>query len=72
VHCPAGTEHAFVGAGDGPCAILMVGTRGPDTTSFYPVSELAVRYGASSPEPTSESAKAYADWTSGLTETRLR
>jgi len=24
-HCPAGTTHAFVGAGDGPCVILMVG-----------------------------------------------
>jgi uncharacterized cupin superfamily protein len=22
VHCPAGTEHVFVGAGDGPCVIL--------------------------------------------------
>ena len=28
-HCPAGTEHVFVGAGDGPCWILMVGARGP-------------------------------------------
>src|SRR6202043_3782135 len=23
-HCPAGTEHVFVGAGDGPCAVLMI------------------------------------------------
>src|SRR4029077_10863737 len=28
-HCPAGTSHVFVGAGDGPCAILMIGAR-PD------------------------------------------
>ena len=27
VHCPAGTEHVFVGAGTGPCVILMVGSR---------------------------------------------
>ena len=27
VHCPAWIEHVFVGAGDGPCAILAVGTR---------------------------------------------
>ena len=27
VHSPAWTEHVFVGAGDGPCAILMVGAR---------------------------------------------
>jgi uncharacterized cupin superfamily protein len=27
VHCPAGTEHIFVGAGDGPCVIFMAGGR---------------------------------------------
>src|SRR4051794_9120526 len=27
VHLPPGTRHVFVGAGEGPCAILMVGTR---------------------------------------------
>ena len=26
-HCPAGTRHIFVGAGDGPCAVLMIGLR---------------------------------------------
>ena len=26
-HCPPGTEHIFVGAGDGPCVIFMVGAR---------------------------------------------
>ena len=26
-HCPADTPHVLVGAGDGPCAILMVGAR---------------------------------------------
>ena len=25
VHCPAWTEHVFVGAGDGPCAVLAIG-----------------------------------------------
>ncbi len=24
LHCPAGTVHVFVGAGEGPCAVLMV------------------------------------------------
>jgi quercetin dioxygenase-like cupin family protein len=28
-HCPPWTEHAFVGAGDRPCVILMVGARLP-------------------------------------------
>ena len=29
LHCPPGRHHITVGAGDGPCVILMVGTRGP-------------------------------------------
>jgi uncharacterized cupin superfamily protein len=45
VHCPRGTRHVFVGAGDGPCAILMVGAR-RGQSSEYPPSEVAARYGA--------------------------
>ena len=45
-HSPPWTEHAFVGVGEGPCVILMVGSRsGPGV--HYPVSELAAGYGAS-------------------------
>ena len=36
VHCPPGTAHSFVGAGDGPCVIFMVGARTPDKGLFYP------------------------------------
>ena len=36
VHCPAGTAHTFVGAGDGPCVIFMVGARPTDKGLFYP------------------------------------
>jgi len=46
-HCPAGTRHIFVGAGDGPCAILMVGARPEPERLHYPVSELAAKYDAS-------------------------
>jgi uncharacterized cupin superfamily protein len=53
-HCRAGTAHIFVGAGDGPCAILMAGARSEDMQVLYPVSELAARYGASSEEETSD------------------
>ena len=60
VHCPAGTEHVFVGAGDGPCAILMVGVRSPDEKLHYPVSELAARYGASAEQATDVPKEAYA------------
>ena len=58
-HCPPWTEHAFVGAGDRPCVILMVGARlGPE--GRYPVSELAARYGASVEKETSDPGQVYA------------
>ena len=59
-HCPAGTEHIFVGAGDGPCVILMVGARTKDEQLRYPVSELAARYGASAEQETTDPRQAYA------------
>jgi len=59
VHCPAWTEHVFVGAGDGPCTILAVGTRiGKDVR--YPVSELARRHGAGVERDTRDPRIAYA------------
>ena len=50
VHCPRGTRHVFVGAGDGPCAILMVGARRGEKCE-YPPSEAAARYGAAAEVP---------------------
>jgi uncharacterized cupin superfamily protein len=61
-HSPAGTEHIFVGAGDGPCVILMTGARSEDEQLHYPVSELAARYGASAEKETSDPDEAYARW----------
>jgi uncharacterized cupin superfamily protein len=58
-HSPAGTEHIFVGAGDGPCVIFMVGARSADWRVLYPVSELAARYGASAKEETPDPDRAY-------------
>jgi uncharacterized cupin superfamily protein len=58
-HSPPWTEHAFVGAGTGPCVILMVGARSSPGV-HYPRSELAARYGASVDEETSDWRKAYA------------
>jgi uncharacterized cupin superfamily protein len=60
-HCPAGTEHVFVGAGHGQCAVLMVGSRREDA-AFYPVNELAARFGASASVDTDDPGEAYADW----------
>jgi uncharacterized cupin superfamily protein len=61
-HCPPETHHVFVGAGDGPCAILMIGLRPADETLRYPVSEVAARYGASAARATEDPGEAYADW----------
>jgi uncharacterized cupin superfamily protein len=59
VHCPPETDHVFVGAGDGPCAILAVGSRAHQGL-VYPVSELAARYGASVEQETTTGKEAYA------------
>ena len=61
LHCPAGTDHVFVGAGDGPCAVLMIGSRRRDE-AHYSVNELAAKYDASVKVPTDDPAEAYADW----------
>jgi uncharacterized cupin superfamily protein len=61
LHCPAGVEHVFVGAGNGPCAVLMIGCRRRDK-AYYPVNEVAARYGASVERATDDPAEAYADW----------
>jgi uncharacterized cupin superfamily protein len=61
LHCPAGVEHVFVGAGDAPCAVLMIGSRRKDE-AHYPVNEVAAKYDASVSAPTDDPAEAYADW----------
>lgn len=62
VHCAPGTHHIFVGAGDGPCAILMVGARGEGKKLHYPPSEVAARHGAAAPEETDSPHEAYREW----------
>jgi uncharacterized cupin superfamily protein len=61
-HAPPWTNHIFVGAGDGPCAILMVGARNAGDGLVYPVSDVAARHGASVKRETSSAEEAYADW----------
>jgi uncharacterized cupin superfamily protein len=67
VHCAHNTEHIFVGAGEGPCVILMTGTRKPGRPIFYPVSELALRHRAGVEKETPNPREAYA----GYPEERL-
>lgn len=63
VHCPPGATHVFVGAGDGPCAVLMIGHRPPEgqLSLWYPSSELAREYNAETPEATGDPKVAYSD-----------
>ena len=60
VHCPPGTNHSFVGAGDGPCVIFMTGARGENKEIVYPWSELAISHGAGVEKETSSPSEAYA------------
>src|SRR5919204_4483255 len=60
VHCPPWTEHVFVGAGDGPCAIVGVGARENHPGVRYTVSEVARKYDACAPYETTSNAEAYA------------
>jgi uncharacterized cupin superfamily protein len=60
VHLPPGTRHVFVGAGEGPCAILMVGTRKEPETLLYPVDEIAQKHGAGVDVETPNPREAYA------------
>jgi len=60
VHCPPWTQHVFVGAGDGPCAILMVGARPQAEELLYPVSEVARKHKAGVEQETTLGREAYA------------
>jgi quercetin dioxygenase-like cupin family protein len=61
VHCPPGTPHMIVGAGEGPSVVVAVGARGlPRKGLFYVPSEIAKRHGASVERETTKPAEAYA------------
>jgi uncharacterized cupin superfamily protein len=60
VHCPRGTNHTFVGTGDGPCVIFMIGGRREDGTILYPRSEIALAHGAGVETETPDPREAYA------------
>ena len=63
VHCPAGTNHMVVGAGERPCVVLALGARehGDDETwGGYTVDEVALRHGAGVEVATTDPDQAYA------------
>ena len=61
LHCPGGTEHVLVGAGDGPCTVIAFGARRPDDGTLYVADETAARHGASVAADTPDPQVAYAD-----------
>jgi len=63
VHCPPGTSHTIIGAGDAPCAVLAVGAREHQGTAdwgAYTVDETAIRHGVGVQEETTDEEVAYA------------
>ncbi len=68
LHCPPGTNHVIIGAGDRPCLILAVGARDRSRGSdwgAYTVDETARRHGAGVERETSEANEAYARFPRG-------
>jgi uncharacterized cupin superfamily protein len=63
VHCPAGTKHVIVGAGETQSLFVAAGARdrstGPDWGG-YTVDETALRHGAGVEKETTDSDEAYA------------
>jgi uncharacterized cupin superfamily protein len=68
VHCPAGTNHVIVGAGDAPCLLLAVGARDRSTGAewgAYTVDDAALRHGAGVAQETTDPKTAYARFAAG-------
>jgi uncharacterized cupin superfamily protein len=59
-HCPGGTAHAIVGAGDGPAVVLAVGARGGRKGIVYLAELVALDRGTGVDRQTTKSAEAYA------------
>jgi uncharacterized cupin superfamily protein len=62
VHCPPWTQHVFVGAGEGPCVLVMAGSRAGGFNVVYPVNETAAKHDASVLVETSKPDEAYAQF----------
>jgi hypothetical protein len=60
-HSPPGTEHVIVGAGDGPCVMLMFGSPDPRRKVEWIANETAAKYGASVAQTTGRDTEAYGE-----------
>jgi uncharacterized cupin superfamily protein len=74
VHCPAGTKHTIVGAGEERCVVLAVRARAHQDDSGwggYTVDEAPLKHGAGVEKETTEPSEAYAP-VPGRAHTRYR
>lgn len=60
LHCPPGTNHIIIGAGDGPAFLIAVGSRTGEGGIVYPVDEAALRQKAGVEQETAVPREAYA------------
>jgi uncharacterized cupin superfamily protein len=60
IHCPAGTAHTIIAAGDAPALILAVGARRERQSARYPVEPAAIRHGAGVPDARTSAHDHYA------------
>jgi len=69
-HCPSGTEHIIVGAGDAPAVVLAAGARGRRRKGLvYPASEAALEHDAGVKKEAADPSEAYggfSDWKRSL------
>jgi uncharacterized cupin superfamily protein len=63
-HCPAGVDHAIVGAGEGSSIVLAVGARtgAEDEGLFYPADPTARKHGAAVEKDTADGEGAYTNF----------
>jgi len=59
-HCPPGTAHVLVGAGDGPSVVVAFGARGGRKGLVYLESPVAAAHDAAVERETTKPAEAYA------------
>jgi uncharacterized cupin superfamily protein len=59
-HCPGGTAHVIIGAGDGPAVVLAVGARGGRKGLAYLADDTALAHGAGVEAETKSWKDAYA------------
>jgi uncharacterized cupin superfamily protein len=61
-HCPGGTGHTIIGAGNRPAVVVAVGARGGRKGVVYQVAAAARKHGAGVKQETPKAAEAYAQF----------